>query len=143
MATADLERLCVAASCVGSGRAILKASREYAESRKQFGRPVFEFQAIQHALAEMATDLEAMRWMTYHAAWMKARGKRCFREAAMAKLFCSEKNVALAKRGMQILGGNGYSMEFSMQRLLRESYLTLYAAGTSEIQKNIIARLLR
>ena len=83
-----------------------------------------------------------MRWLTYSAAWSKAQGNFCFKEICMAKLFCSETLSAIVKRGMQIFGGRGYSMEYNMQRYLRESYLSLYAGGTSEIQKNIIAKFL-
>jgi alkylation response protein AidB-like acyl-CoA dehydrogenase len=90
----------------------------------------------------MATQIEAMRWMTYHAAWMKAEGKECFKNICMAKLFCSETLNDIARKGMHIFGGRGYSMEYRMQRYLRESYLSLYAGGTSEIQKNVIARFL-
>jgi alkylation response protein AidB-like acyl-CoA dehydrogenase len=140
--TADLERICVAASCVGGAGTIIAECTEFAKTREQFGRPVFKFQAMQHALAEMATRLDAMRWMTYHAAWLKASKQDCFKEICMAKLFCSESLVELARKGMQVFGGRGYSMDYSMQRYLRESYLSLYAGGTSEIQRSIIARFL-
>ncbi len=140
--TADLERICVAASCLGGAATILKECLEFSKTRKQFGKPIIKFQAIQHALADMATQIEAMRWMTYHAAWMKSMGKDCFREICMAKLLCSETLNDIARKGMQIFGGRGYSMEFRIQRYLRESYLSLYAGGTSEIQKNMISRLL-
>lgn len=140
--TAEYERVCVAASCIGGADAILTECTDFAKARIQFNKPIIKFQAIQHALADMATQLEAMRWMTYHAAWMKAKGKDCFKEICMAKLFCSEMLADIAKRGMQIMGGRGYSLEHRMQRFLRESYLSLYAGGTSEIQKNVIARFL-
>ena len=80
--------------------------------------------------------------MTYHAAWMKAEGKECFKDICMAKLLCSETLNDIERKGMHIFGGRGYSMEYRMQRYLRESYLSLYAGGTSEIQKNVIARFL-
>jgi alkylation response protein AidB-like acyl-CoA dehydrogenase len=140
--TADLERVCIAASCIGSAETILKECVAYTKERQQFNRPIIQFQTIQHALAEMATEVEAMRWMTYHAAWMRSQGKLCFKEISMAKLFCTETLSGIAKRGMQIFGGKGYSMEFNMQRYLRESYLYLYAGGTSEIQKTLISRFL-
>lgn len=139
---ADLERICVAASCTGGAETILNECTEFAKTRQQFNKPIIKFQAIQHALADMATQVEAMRWMTYHAAWMKSMGKDCFKEICMAKLFCSETLNDMARKGMQIFGGRGYSMEYRMQRYLRESYLSLYAGGTSEIQKNVISRLL-
>jgi alkylation response protein AidB-like acyl-CoA dehydrogenase len=140
--TADLERVCVAASCVGMAETILRECTDYAKTREQFNSPIIKFQAIQHSLADSATEIEAMRWMTYHAAWMRAEGKSCFKEISMAKLFCSETLNTIVKRGMKILGGRGYSMEYRMQRYLRESYLSLYAGGTSEIQKNVISRFL-
>lgn len=140
--TAEYERICVAASCLGGAETILRECTEFAKTRQQFGKPIIKFQAIQHALADMATQIEAMRWMTYHAAWMKSAGRDCFREICMAKLFCSETLNDIARKGMQIFGGRGYSMEHRMQRYLRESFLSLYAGGTSEIQKNVIARFL-
>ena len=140
--TAEYERICVAASCLGGAATILKECTEFAKTRQQFNKPIIKFQAIQHALADIATQIEAMRWMTYHAAWMKSMGKDCFKEICMAKLFCSETLNDIARKGMQIFGGRGYSMEYRMQRYLRESYLSLYAGGTSEIQKNVIARSL-
>ncbi len=140
--TAEYERICVAASCLGGAETILKECTEFAKTRHQFDKPIIKHQAIQHALADMATQIEAMRWMTYHAAWMKSTGKDCFKEICMAKLFCSETLNDIARKGMQIFGGRGYSMEYRMQRYLRESYLSLYAGGTSEIQKNVIARFL-
>jgi alkylation response protein AidB-like acyl-CoA dehydrogenase len=140
--TADLERICVAASCLGGAETILKECIEFSKTRQQFNKPIIKFQAIQHTLAEMATQIEAMRWMTYHAAWLKSIDKDCFKEICMAKLFCSETLNDISRKGMQIFGGRGYSMEHRMQRYLRESYLSLYAGGTSEIQKNVIARFL-
>ncbi len=140
--TADLERICVAASCLGGAETILRECVEFSKTRLQFGKPIVKFQAIQHTLAEMATRIEAMRWMTYQAAWMKSMEKDCFKEICMAKLFCSETLNDLSRKGMQIFGGRGYAMEHRMQRYLRESYLSLYAGGTSEIQKNIISRFL-
>jgi len=140
---ADLERICVAASCLGGAETILRECVEFSKTRLQFNRPIVKFQAIQHALADMATQIEAMRWMTYHAAWLKSIDRDCFKEICMAKLFCSETLNDLARKGMQLLGGSGYSMEHRMQRYLRESFLSLYAGGTSEIQKNMIARFLK
>jgi acyl-CoA dehydrogenase len=140
--TADLERLCLAASCVGGAETIIAECTEFAKEREQFGRPIIKFQAMQHTLADMATRVDAMRWMTYHAAWLKASGRDSFKEICMAKLFCSEALVELAKKGMQVFGGRGYSKDYAMQRYLRESYLSLYAGGTSEIQRSIIARFL-
>lgn len=140
--SADLERIGVAACTIGLGEAIKRACISHAKQRIQFKQPVIEFQAVRHMLANIATDLEAMRFMTYHAAWLKAKGKRAFKEASMAKLFCSEQIVDIAKRGMQIFGGRAYALDCPMQRYLREAYLALYAGGTSEIQRNLIGRFL-
>ena len=140
--TADIERLCIAASCIGTASAILRDCVAFAKNRVQSGKPIIQFQAISHDLAEMATSIEAMRWMTYHAAWLRSEKKDSFKEISMAKLFCSEILNTIVKKGMQIFGGRGYSMEYPMQRYLRESFLSFYAGGTSEIQKNLIARYL-
>ena len=140
--TADLERICVAASCVGGADVIVSECTAFAKERQQFNRQIFKFQAMQHALADMATRVQAMRWMTYHAACLKAGGRDSFKEICMAKLFCSESLSDIARKGMQVFGGRGYSMDYRMQRYLRESYLSLYAGGTSEIQRSVIARFL-
>jgi alkylation response protein AidB-like acyl-CoA dehydrogenase len=140
--TADIERLCIAASCLGAASAILKDCIAFAKNRIQSGKPIIQFQAISHDLADMATSIEAMRWVTYHSAWLRSKERDCFKEISMAKLFCSEALNGIVKKGMQIFGGRGYSMEYSMQRYLRESFLSLYAGGTSEIQKNVISRYL-
>ncbi len=142
LSTADLERICVAASALGGAQTVLDESVAFAKERVQFERPIFKFQAIQHELAAMATQLDAMRWMTYHAAWLKAAGRDSFKEICMAKLFCSESLGDLVRQGMKIMGGRGYAKENNMQRYLRESYLAFYAGGTAEIQKSVIARFL-
>ncbi|HEY5494228.1 MAG TPA: acyl-CoA dehydrogenase family protein [Candidatus Anoxymicrobiaceae bacterium] len=140
--TADLERICVAGSCVGGAEAVLADCSAFAKTRVQFDRPIIKFQAIQHTLAEMATRIDAMRWMTYHAAWLRASGRDDLKEACMAKLFCSESLGDIVRKGMQVMGGRGYSREYAMQRYLRESYLSFYAGGTSEIQKSVISRFI-
>jgi alkylation response protein AidB-like acyl-CoA dehydrogenase len=142
LATADLERICVAASCVGGGEAVLDACVEFAKTRVQFGRPIIQVQAIQHSLAEMATRVEVMRCIAYRAAWARGKSPEGLKEAFMAKLFCSESLGDLVRKGMAIIGGRGYSMEYDMQRFMRESYLSFYAGGTSEIQKSVISRFL-
>jgi alkylation response protein AidB-like acyl-CoA dehydrogenase len=140
--TADIERLCIAACCIGTASAILKECVGFAKTRIQSGQPIIQFQAISHDLADMAANIEAMRWMTYHAAWLRSEKRECLKEISMAKLFCSEILNTIVKKGMQIFGGRGYSMEYRMQRYLRESFLYFYAGGTSEIQKNLITRYL-
>jgi len=138
----DLERLCVAASSLGLAEAVYEVSANYARTREAFGQPIAKFQAIQHLLVDMATEIEAMRWLVFHAAWLRDRGEISFREVCMAKLFCSERAVEIASRGMKVFGGYAYLGEYPVQRMLRESFLSIYAGGTSEIMKNTIGRLL-
>jgi alkylation response protein AidB-like acyl-CoA dehydrogenase len=138
--TADLDRLSVAASDVGGAARILRMCKKYAKGRTQFGKKIFDFQAVQHRLANMATGLEAMRQMSRWAAWRKSESARAFKEASMAKLFCSEQLQQIARDGMQIFSGRSFDANYDMGRLMRESHLALFAGGTSEIQRNLIAR---
>ena len=100
------------------------------------------FQAIQHKLADMSVEVDASRLLTYRAAWMHKEGIPCFREACVAKLFASETWMRTAWKGMQILGGYGYTMEFDMQRYFRDAPMSVIGGGSAEIQRNIIGRLL-
>jgi acyl-CoA dehydrogenase len=142
MQNAVAERLCVAASCLGLAQAAYREAREHALRREQFGQPIVGFQAIQHALVEMATEIEALRWLTYHAAWRAARNESCAVEVGMAKLYGAEALNVLVLRAMKILGGKAYLMSSPLQRYQREALLSFYAGGTSEIQKNLLGRLL-
>ncbi len=142
MLNANVERLAIAASCLGLAQTLYGEARAHALRREQFGRPIVGFQAIQHALVDMATEIEAMRWLTYHAAWLAARGKNCAAEVSMAKLYGAEKVNALALQAMKILGGKAYLASCPLQRYQREALLSLYAGGTAEIQKNLIGRFL-
>jgi len=137
-----LERLTVAASCIGLGRAIFDEALAYVTAREQFGQPVARFQAIQHQLADMATRIEAMRWLTYAAAWKVAQGLPAVKEVSMAKVFAAEGVNEIATYGMRLLGAKAYLNDTPMPRRLRESLLALYAGGTCEIQRNVIARSL-
>jgi alkylation response protein AidB-like acyl-CoA dehydrogenase len=137
-----LERLSVAASCVGLGRTVLAESLAHVGTRRQFGQPVGQFQAIQHQLADMATRLEAMRLLTYSAAWKVARGLPAIKEVSMAKVYTSEGINQIVTTGMRLLGAKAYLGDTPMPRRLRESMLALYAGGTAEIQRNIIAKSL-
>src|SRR5262249_31738561 len=110
--------------------------------REQYGQPIAKFQAIQHQLADMATEIEAMRLLTYSAAWKTANGTTPTKEISMAKLYCSERVVDIVMRGMRLLGGRAYLQESAMPRRLRQCLLPLYAGGTVEIQRNLIARAL-
>ncbi|MDR3416137.1 MAG: acyl-CoA/acyl-ACP dehydrogenase [Nevskia sp.] len=137
-----LERLTVAASCVGLARAAFEEALAYVNTREQFGQPVARFQAIQHQLADMATRIEAMRLLTYSAAWKIAQGLPAIKEVSMAKVFAAEGVNEIVMNGMRLLGAKAYLNETPMQRRMRESLLALYAGGTCEIQRNVIARSL-
>jgi len=139
LATLDGGRIGIAAQAVGIGQACLEASIEYSKVRKQFGRPICEFQAIQWMLANMATEIEAARYLTYRAAFIKDKGLRFSREAAEAKLFASEAAVRAAINAVQIHGGYGYMKEYDVERYFRDSKLTEIYEGTSEVQRLVIA----
>jgi len=142
MLAAGLERLAVAAAAVGLADAVLAEVTAHVTTREQFGQPVSRFQAIQHQLADMATEIEAMRLLTYHAAWLTAQGRIRPREISMAKLYASERLPEIVTRGMRLLGGRAYFTDSAMPRRLREALLTVYAGGTAEIQRNVVARSL-
>ena len=131
----ELGRINVAARAVGAAMA-------YAQQRETFGRPIFEHQAIQFKLAEMATKLQAARLMTYDAARRADAGERVDMEAGMAKLFASEAAFEIASDALRIHGGNGYTTEFPVERYFRDAPLMIIGEGTSEIQKLVIARKL-
>jgi alkylation response protein AidB-like acyl-CoA dehydrogenase len=138
--TLNVERIVIAASYVGEGKLALQEATQYAKERVQFGQPIGKFQAVQHMLAEVATEIEAARWLTYRAAWLRKENQPCAKEASMAKLFASETSKKAALTGVQVMGGYGYMNEFDMQRHLRNAILAPIGGGTSQIQKNIIAR---
>jgi len=138
----QVERITSAAGNLGAAQACLDLALDYSKERKQFGRAIGTNQAIAHMLADMATEIEAARALTWRAAWMAATGKEALREISMAKLLSSEAYVKCANMGMQIFGGYGYSMEFDMQRHYRDARAATIAAGTSQIQRNIIAGLM-
>jgi acyl-CoA dehydrogenase len=140
--TGALERLAVAATCVGLVEAVVAETRRFAQDRRQFGQPIAQFQAIQHLLVEMATEARIMRLLTYSAASKADRGEMAALEISMAKYYCSEKAQEIMIKGMRIFGGAAYFDSCPMSRRFREAPLALYAGGTIEIQKNTIARLL-
>jgi alkylation response protein AidB-like acyl-CoA dehydrogenase len=136
------ERVCSAAGNCGAAQAVVDLALQFAKERKQFGRPIGSFQAIAHILADMQTEVEAARALTLRAAWMVATGQDALREISMAKLLSSETYAKVANFGMQILGAYGSSMEFDMQRHFRDSRSATVAAGTSQMQRNLIAKLM-
>jgi len=133
-------RITYAAFCVGTAQRLLEMSTEYAKERVQFGRPIAEFQAIQHMLAEMATAIHTARTATWFAAWKCQQGEACVQEASMAKLYASEAAGKVADSAVQIHGAMGYACDLAVERLYRDTRLYRIAEGTSEIQKNLIAR---
>jgi alkylation response protein AidB-like acyl-CoA dehydrogenase len=139
----ELGRINVAARAVGVAQASLDAAMRYSQERETFGKPIFEHQAIQFTLAEMATKLQAARLLTYDAAKRFDRGERIDLEAGMAKLFASEAAFEIATAALRIHGGNGYSEEYDVERYFRDAPLMIVGEGTSEIQKLVIARSLR
>ena len=135
----DGGRIGIAAQSVGIAQACLDESIEYSKQRQQFGRPISKFQAIQWMIADMATKIEAARFLVYNAAYSKDKGGRFSKEAAMAKLFASETAVEAAIKAVQIHGGYGYTKEYTVERLFRDSKITEIYEGTSEVQRLVIA----
>lgn len=142
MSGLELGRINVAARAVGIARAALMDSIRYAQQRRAFGKPIWEHQAIQLKLADMATKVEAARLMVERAAEMKDRGERCDMEAGMAKLFATETCMEVTAEAMRIHGGYGYTKEFDVERYFRDAPLLVIGEGTNEIQRTIIARQL-
>jgi len=136
----DGGRISIAALALGMARGAYEAALAYSKQRHQFGKPISEFQAIQHMLAEMATRLDAATLLVYRAAWMKDRGMKTTVESSMAKLFASEIGVYVADRALQIFGGYGYVKDFPVEKFYRDMKLCTIGEGTSEIQRLVIAR---
>jgi alkylation response protein AidB-like acyl-CoA dehydrogenase len=138
----DGGRISIAALAVGLAQGAYEAALKYSKQRKQFGRFISEFQAIQHKLADMATSIEASRWLVYCAGARKDAGKRVTRESAMAKLFASEMAVKVADEALQIHGGYGFIKDYPVEKFYRDVKLCTIGEGTSEIQRMVIARQL-
>jgi hypothetical protein len=136
----EAERLNVAARGLGVARAAFEAAIAYAQQRQTFGKPIAQHQTIQIKLAEMATRIEASRLLIYSAAGKKDRRERCDLEAGMAKLFATETAAEVSLEAMRILGGNGFSKDFPVERFYRDAPLLLIGGGSNEIQRLIIAR---
>ena len=135
-------RLCAAARALGVGQACLEESIKYAKERKQFGQPIANFQMIQDQIAEMYVEHEAAKMLVYQAAANKDRGIQDITEVAVAKYFTCESAVKAADMALRIYGSYGYSMDFPIQRYIRDSRAFPITEGTSNIQKVIIARSL-
>ena len=135
----DGGRIAIAAQALGIAQASYEDAVTYAKERVQFGKPISQLYAIQEIIAEMATDIEAARLLTYHAAWLKEKGLKYGKEAAMAKLFASDAAMKHSVKAVQVYGGNGYMMEYPVQRHMRDAKITQIYEGTNEIQKMVIA----
>lgn len=133
-------RVGIAAQAVGILEASIDTAAAYALSRKQFGRAISEFEAIQWMLADMATEAEAARLLVYRAAWLHGEGWRVPKEISMAKLFASEAAMRGTVKGVQILGGYGFTAEYPAERYMRDAKITEIYEGTSEVQRMLIAR---
>ena len=142
MATLDGGRIGIAAQSVGIARRALEIARTYAKERKQFGRPIAEFEGLRFRLAKADSDLSAARLLALRAAWLRDRGRPFTREAAMAKLYASEMAQRATHAAVQILGGNGYMRDYAVERYARDGRATTIYEGTSEIQRIVIARSL-
>lgn len=141
-ASLDEERIYMGAQGTGNAQGAFGLALAYAKERQQFGQPIGKFQAIAHMLAEMATEIEAARCLTWRVAWLKHAGVPCHKEASIVKVFAGEVAMRTAVRGMQVMGGYSYVMEVDMQRYFREAKVLEIAGGTNQVQRNIIAEAL-
>jgi alkylation response protein AidB-like acyl-CoA dehydrogenase len=138
----DRGRISIAAMALGLGNGALDMAITYAKERKQFGKPIADFQAIQWMLADSKTELDAATLLTYRAAWLDDHGRRFGYEASMAKLFASETATRACNRALQVHGGYGYTREFNVERHLRDAKICEIGEGTSEVQRIVIAKQL-
>jgi alkylation response protein AidB-like acyl-CoA dehydrogenase len=136
----DGGRISIAALAVGIAQGAYESALKYSKERQQFGKPISEFQAIQFKLADMATQLDAARLLTYRAAAMKDAGRKVTKESSMAKLYSSEVGVKICEEAIQIHGGYGYTKDYPPEKYWRDSKLCTIGEGTSEIQRLIIAK---
>jgi hypothetical protein len=140
MAVLDGGRISIAALAVGIARGAWDAALDYAKQRRQFGRPIAQFQATRFKLADMATEIDAARLLTERAAVLKDAGRTTTVESSQAKLFASEVAVRVAEHAVQILGGYGYIKDYPVEKFWRDAKLCTIGEGTSEIQRLVIAR---
>lgn len=142
MKTLDSGRIGVAALSLGLAEGALALAVRYTSEREQFGQRAWDFQQIQFRLADLATDVEAGRHLTYHAAWLKDRGASYSKEAAMAKLFCSEVAMRATLGAIQVMGSAGYTSDYPVERMMRDAKICEIGEGTNEVQRLVIARQL-
>jgi butyryl-CoA dehydrogenase len=140
MQTLDSGRIGIGALSLGIAEGAYEQALRYASERKQFGKSIAEFQGIQFQLSDMATEIEAGRHLVFHAAWLSQNGKPFSKEAAMAKLFCSELAMRATTKAVQIHGGYGYTKDYPVERMMRDAKICEIGEGTSEIQRLVIGR---
>ncbi|HSB55070.1 MAG TPA: acyl-CoA dehydrogenase family protein, partial [Gemmatimonadales bacterium] len=138
--TLDAGRIGIAALSLGIAEGAYEEALRYAGQRKQFGRPIGSFQGVSFQLADMATEIEAGTHLLYHAAWLKQNGRPFKKEAAMAKLYCSELAMRVTTKAVQIFGGYGYTTDYPVERMMRDAKVCEIGEGTSEIQRIVIGR---
>ena len=140
MQTLDSGRIGIGALSLGIAEGAYEQALRYASERKQFGKPIADFQGVQFQLSDMATEIEAGRHLVFHAAWLSQHGKPYGKEAAMAKLFCSELAMRATTKAVQIHGGYGYTKDYPVERMMRDAKICEIGEGTSEIQRLVIGR---
>ncbi len=140
MKTLSSGRIGIAALSLGIAEGAYEAAVRYASVRHQFGKPIAEFQGISFQLADMATEIEAGKHLMFHAAWLAQHDKPFTKEAAMAKLFCSELAMRATTKAVQVFGGYGYTKDYPVERMMRDAKICEIGEGTSEIQRIVIAR---
>ena len=140
MKTLNSGRIGIAALSLGIAEGAYEQAVRYASVRKQFGKPIAEFQGISFQLADMATEIEAGKHLMFHAAWLAQHGKPFTKEAAMAKLYCSELAMRATTKAVQVFGGYGYTKDYPVERMMRDAKICEIGEGTSEIQRIVISR---
>lgn len=140
MQTLDSGRIGIGALSLGIAEGAYEQALRYASERKQFGQAIAEFQGVQFQLSDMATEIEAGKHLVFHAAWLSQHGKPFGKEAAMAKLFCSELAMRATTKAVQIHGGYGYTKDYPVERMMRDAKICEIGEGTSEIQRLVIGR---
>ncbi len=140
METLDAGRVGVAALSLGLAEGAFQEALRYTQTREQFGQKIWDFQAVQFRLADLATEIQAGRHLTYHAAWLQDQGRPFAKEAAMAKLYCSELCMRATTQAVQLLGGVGYTQDYPVERMMRDAKVCEIGEGTSEIQRIVIGR---
>lgn len=141
-ATLERVRLAQAAYCVGCAQQVVDDAVRYAQQREQFGQPIGKFQAISHLLVDLQVETDAARLLLYRAAWLVDQGIPCVKEASTANLYATETLVRVTSDAMRVYGGYGFTMEFDIQRHFRDARLFVIGDGSSQIQRNLIARMM-